>query len=79
MAPSNVDAKRSETQLMDAVDRYARLMRKAEKGRLQGGELDQLMLTALSMRKEARELGVTNRQLEQMLDNMVQYQTQRSS
>ena len=76
------DSKRNphhEAQLLTALDRYAQLMRKADRGRLQGDELDQLVLTALRMRKDAWELGMTNRELEVMLDNMVQYQAQRSS
>jgi hypothetical protein len=64
---------KSEVELRHAVDRYARLMRKADKGRLQGNELDQLLVTALSMRNEARELGLTNRQLELMLERMVEH------
>jgi len=66
-------------QLLLALDRYARLMRKADRGRLQGDELDQLVLTALRMRKDAWELGMTNRELEVMLDNVVQHQARRSS
>lgn len=64
---------RSETQLKQAVGQYARLMRKADTGRLRGDELDQLVLTGLSMRQEARELGITNKQLDAMLDNMVRH------
>jgi len=69
---------RSEAQLRSAVDRYARLMRKADNGRLQGNELDQLLLTALRMRNEARELGLTNRQLELMLERMAEHLDRRS-
>ncbi|MDH3451619.1 MAG: hypothetical protein OEN20_04310 [Gammaproteobacteria bacterium] len=82
MAPPNARAGRvpkSEAQLLNAISRYARLMRKADRGRLQGDELDQLLLTALRMRNDAWQLGVTNKELEQMLENMVQYQAQRSS
>jgi hypothetical protein len=50
---------KSEAELRNAVGRYARLMHKADKGRLQGNELDQLLLTALNIRNEARELGLT--------------------
>ena len=72
-SPESVQLSKSQALLRNAVDRYARLVCKADKGRLQGNELDQLLLTALSMREEARELGITNRQLEVMLDNMVQH------
>jgi hypothetical protein len=64
---------KSEAELRNAVGRYARLMHKADKGRLQGNELDQLLLTALNIRNEARELGLTNRQLELMLEKMVEH------
>jgi len=72
-SPESGHLSKSQALLRNAVDRYARLVCKADNGRLQGDELDQLLLTGLRMRKEARVLGITNKQLEVMLDNMVQH------
>jgi len=72
-APQSSHLSKSQAHLRSAVDRYARLVHKADSGRLQGDELDQLLLTGLRMRTEARVLGITNKQLELMLDNMVQH------
>ena len=71
--PESVQLSKSQVLLRNAVDRYAKLVCKADSGRLQDDELDQLLLTGLRMRTEARVLGITNKQLEVMLDNMVQH------
>lgn len=59
--------------LRNLVGQYARLMIKADSEGLQGDELDVVFHTAINMRKGARELGVTNLQLELMLEKTVRY------
>ena len=56
-----------------ALNCYARLLVKADKGKLEGDELDILLHTGLRMRQYARELGLTRRQLASMLEKLVLY------
>ena len=59
-------------QLRNSLNQYARLLLKSNGGSLLQDELSVMFLTAARMRKGAWELGVTNRQLEQMLERTVQ-------
>ena len=58
-------------QLRNSLNRCARLMTKADEGTLNGNELNEMFLIAISMRKKAWELGVTNLQLELMLEEAI--------
>jgi len=71
-APELKNYSEREKQLHDAIDQYARLMLKADKGELQLHELDELLLTETNMRKRYRELGLSKRQLELMLAKTMQ-------
>jgi len=71
-APELKNYSEREKQLHDAIDQYARLMLKADKGELQLNELDELLLTETNMRKQYRELGLSKRQLELMLAKTMQ-------
>ena len=67
-APELKGYSRHEMQLQIAIDRCARLMLKADREQLHLGELDELLLAEISMRNKSRELGLSKRQLELMLD-----------
>lgn len=71
-APELENYSEREKQLHDVIDHYARLMLKADRGQLQLDELDELLLTETSMRKQYRELGLSKQQLELMLAKTIQ-------
>jgi len=60
-----------EAELQRSVDECARLMLKADSGELQITELDRLLFAENSIRKQARELGLSSRQLELMLERKI--------
>lgn len=60
-----------EAALQLAVEQCARLMLKADNGELQIDELDKLLHTETKIRKQARALGLTSRQLELMLERNI--------
>ena len=61
------------TLLWRLLARYARLMVKADHGRLNSEDLGQVFVTAIDIRKGAWELGVTNLQLELMLEETIRH------
>jgi hypothetical protein len=60
-----------DAQLQIAIDRCARLMIKADRGKLQLQELDELLLSEISMRNKSRELGLSPRQVQLMLEKTI--------
>lgn len=70
-APELKGYSKREAQLQIAIDRCARLMIKADRGELQLQELDELLLTEISMRNKSRELGLSARQLQLMLEKTI--------
>ncbi len=60
-----------EADLQLAVEQCARLMIKADNGELQIEELDELLHSETNIRKKARALGLSSRQLELMLERKI--------
>ena len=62
---------RHSSLLRRSLKRYARLLVKANDGTLDSNELDQVFRTAISIKQDAWELGLTNLQLELMLEQTI--------
>lgn len=66
-APELTGYSEREARLKQTIDQYVRLSIKSDGDALEHHELDELLVAEMSMKRQARALGLSHRQLELMV------------